>query len=374
MTLRRPAPAATGPVPAVMMPSVAVSGARAGRVTLILAVLLALALGAALLAACVGSVGVPLSETLRVLTGRPAVDPQMGVLLTDIRLPRVATAAVAGAGLAVAGLVMQTLFANPLADPYILGVSSGAGLGVAVVTIGSGSAASAFAAAVGGAGQVGTVGAAAVGAGAVLALVLLLGRWVRSVVALLIIGVMIGAVAGAGVSLLLAFAEPAQAQKFVMWGLGSVSGTDWPGVAMLTPVVLAGIVLAGVLARSLNVLLLGEAYAASMGVAVRRVRGLAITATALIAGAVTAFCGPIAFLGIAVPHLTRLALGSSDHRVLVPGCVLLGAAVCQLCAVVAQLPGQDGVLPLNVMTAVIGAPVVVAVLLRSRRLAGGVVT
>ncbi len=367
------APSTTPMAPSVAAPSVALASRR-GRVTAILGLLIVLAIGTTLLAACVGSVGVPLSETLRVLTGRATVDPQMGVLLTDIRLPRVATAAVAGAGLAVAGLVMQTLFSNPLADPYILGVSSGAGLGVAVVTIGSGSAASAFAAAVGGAGRLGTVGAAAVGAGAVLALVLLMGRWVRSVVALLIIGVMIGAVAGAGVSLLLAFADPARAQKFVLWGMGSVAGTDWPDLTLLAPVVAVGIVLAGLLSRSLNVLLLGETYAASMGVAVRRVRAWAITATALIAGAVTAFCGPIAFLGIAVPHLTRLALGSSDHRVLVPGCVLMGVAVCQLCAVVAQLPGQDGVLPLNVMTAVVGAPVVIAVLLRSRRLAAGVVT
>lgn len=340
----------------------------------ILSLLVFAAVGAAILAVGVGSVGVPVSETLRALTGRPTVDPQMSVLLIDIRLPRVVTAAVAGAGLAVAGLVMQTLFANPLADPYILGVSSGAGLGVAVVTIGSGSAAATFSAAVGGGGRIGTVGAAAVGAGAVLALVLLLGRWVRSVVALLIIGVMIGAVAGAGVSFLLAFADPAAVQRFVLWGLGSVSGTDWPAVAVLAPTVAAGTVLVGLLARPLNAMLLGESYAASMGVAVKRVRAWAITATALIAGAVTAFCGPIAFLGIAVPHLARLTLGTSDHRLLVPGCVAMGAVVCQLCAVVAQLPGGDGVLPLNVVTAVVGAPVVVAVLLRSRRLAAGAVT
>jgi iron complex transport system permease protein len=377
MTVRRaaataiPGPAAPQAARADIAPAVL---PRFHRAAVVLAALLLLAVGTALLAACVGSVSVPLAETLRVLTGHAAADPQMGVLLTDIRLPRVATAAVTGAGLAVAGLLMQTLFANPLADPYILGVSSGAGLGVAVVTIGSGSAASAFAAAVGGAGRLGTVGAAAVGAGAVLALVLLLGRWVRSVVALLIIGVMIGAVAGAGVSVLLAFADPSRAQKFVLWGLGSVSGTGWPDLLVLAPVVLAGILLAGVLSRSLNALLLGERYAASMGVAVRRVRGWGITATALIAGSVTAFCGPIAFLGIAVPHLTRLALGSSERRALVPGCVLMGAAGCQVCAVVAQLPGQDGVLPLNVMTAVIGAPVGVAVLLRSRRLSAGAVT
>jgi iron complex transport system permease protein len=186
MTIRRAAatalPAPPGPAAVPRAATTSAASAvlpRSRRIALVLLVLLVLAVGTALLAACVGSVSVPLAETLRVLTGHTTADPQMGVLLTDIRLPRVATAAVAGAGLAVDRLVKQTQFANQLADPYILGVSSGAGLGVAVVTIGSGSAASAFAAAVGGAGRLGTVGAAAVGAGAVLALVLLLGRWVR---------------------------------------------------------------------------------------------------------------------------------------------------------------------------------------------------
>ena len=352
-------------------PSRSPSGRRSA---IVLAVLVLLVLGTAFLGACLGSVSVPVSETLRALTGRPTADPQMGILLVDIRFPRVVTAAIVGAGLAVAGLLMQTLFANPLADPYILGVSSGASLGVAIVTIGTGAAASTFADLVGGVGRVGTVVAAAIGALAVLALILVLGRWVRSVVALLIIGVMIGALAGAAVSLLLAFADPDRAQRFVLWGLGSVSGTGWQDIAILGPVVLVGVLIAAVLSRPLNAMLLGERYAATMGVAVRRVRSLGIVATAVIAGAVTAFCGPIAFLGIAVPHLTRLALHTSDHRLLVPGSVLMGAAVCQVCALIAQLPGQDGVLPLNVVTAVLGAPVVVAVLLRSRRLSAGAVT
>jgi iron complex transport system permease protein len=216
-----------------------------------------------------------------------------------------------------------------------------------------------------------TVVAAGLGALAVLALVLVLGRWVRSVVALLIIGVMIGAASGAVVSLLLAFSDPARIQKFVLWGLGSVGGTSWQDLMFLTPAVLVGVLMAAWLSPSLNALLLGETYAASMGVGVRRIRTVAIIATAVIAGAVTAFCGPIAFLGIAIPHLTRLALGRADHRLLVPAAVLMGAVVCQLCAVLAQLPGSDGVLPLNVVTAAIGAPVVVIALLRSRTLAAG---
>ena len=341
------------------------------RPALVLAALALLTLAAAVLAVGVGSVAIPPSATWQYLTTGETSDPTFTVLLEQVRLPRAVTAILAGAGLAVAGLLMQTLFANPLADPFILGVSSGAGLGVALAVLGTGTAAGSFVAGLGVSGRAGTVVAAALGALAVLLLVLMLGRWVRSVVALLIIGVMIGSAATAVVSLLLAFSDPARIAKFVLWGLGSVSGTTWQDLAFLAPAVLLGVLLAAWIASSLNALLLGETYAASMGVGVRRVRTVAIVATAIIAGAVTAFCGPIAFLGIAIPHLTRAAMGRADHRMLLPAAVLMGAVVCQLCAVIAQLPGADGVLPLNVVTAAIGAPIVVIALLRSRTLAAG---
>ncbi len=341
------------------------------RPALVLAALALLTLVTAVLAFGVGSVSIPPSATVRYLVTGDAGDPTSTVLLAQVRMPRVITAVIAGAGLAVAGLLMQTLFANPLADPYILGVSSGAGLGVALSVLGTGTAAGAFVTTIGVSGRLRTVAAAAIGAFAVLLLVLALGRWVRSVVALLIIGVMIGAATGAVVSLLLAYSDPARIQKFVLWGLGSVSGTTRSDLWFLGIPVAIGIGMAAVLAGSLNALLLGETYASSMGVPVRRLRALVIVATALIAGAVTAFCGPIAFLGIAIPHLARLALGRSDHRLLLPASILMGAIVCQVCAVIALLPGSDGVLPLNVVTAAIGAPVVVAALLRSRTLAAG---
>ena len=341
------------------------------RSTLVLAALALLTLVTAVLAFGIGSVSIPPSATVQYLFTGDAGNPTSTVLLAEVRMPRVITAIIAGAGLAVAGLLMQTLFANPLADPYILGVSSGAGLGVALSVLGTGTATGAFVGIIGVSGRLRTVAAAALGAFAVLLLVLALGRWVRSVVALLIIGVMIGAAAGAVISLLLAYSDPARIQKFVLWGLGSVSGTTRADLWFLGIPVLIGIVLAAMLAPSLNALLLGETYAASMGVAVRRVRRSAIIATALIAGAVTAFCGPIAFLGIAIPHMTRLALGRADHRLLLPASVLMGAVVCQVCAVIALLPGSAGVLPLNVVTAAIGAPIVVAALLRSRTLAAG---
>ena len=210
--------------------------------------------------------------------------------------------------------------------------------------------------------------------GAVLLLVLAISRWIRSVVTLLIVGVMVGSVTSAIVSLLVAFSQPAQMQQFVLWSLGSYAGASWSDLRVLVPAVLVGVVLAATLVRPLNAMLLGEDYAHSMGVHLVRTRTIAITASALLAGAVTAFCGPIAFLGIAVPHLARLALGTSDHRILLPGVVLMGAGVSLLCSVVAQLPGRDGVLPLNVVTALVGAPVVILVLLRSRRAQAGTVS
>lgn len=215
--------------------------------------------------------------------------------------------------------------------------------------------------------------AAAIGAAAVLLLVLLLGRWVRSVITLLITGVMLSSAVGAITSLLLAFADPTRLQRYVMWGLGSYGGVTRGDLVIMVAVILLAIVLAGMLARSLNALLLGELYARSMGVPVVAVRIVAMLATAMIAGTVTAYCGPIAFLGIAVPHLARLAIGSSDHRLLMPAAIGVGVITSSLCSVVAQLPGDDAVLPINVTTALVGAPVVIVVLLRSRRLAAGAV-
>ncbi|PTR30509.1 iron complex transport system permease protein [Rhodococcus sp. OK519] len=332
--------------------------------------LVALVVAATILAVSVGSVTIPFGTTARYLFTGDAGSERWTTLIADIRLPRVVTAACAGAALAVAGLLMQTLFANPLADPYILGVSSGASLGVALVVLGSGTGAGVFAA-VAGTGRLGIAVAAAIGALAVLLLVLAISRWVRSVVTLLIVGVMVGSVTSAVVSLLVAFSQPAQMQQFILWSLGSYAGASWSDLRVLVPAVIVGIVLAATLVRALNAMLLGEDYAHSMGVHLIRTRTVAIASAALLAGAVTAFCGPIAFLGIAVPHLARLALGTSDHRILLPGAVLMGAAVSLLCSVVAQLPGRDGVLPLNVVTALVGAPVVILVLLRSRRAQAG---
>ncbi|MBW0132914.1 FecCD family ABC transporter permease [Pseudonocardia abyssalis] len=331
-------------------------------------VLLAVAaVGALVLAVAVGPVVVSPADTVAVLLGLTPADPTAPVLIGSVRVPRALTAALAGAALGVAGLQLQTLFRNPLAEPYVLGVSAGASLGVALAVAGTaGGSAGTFTAGVVGAGRAGTVVAAAVGAGFVLGVVLLLSRWVRSGIVLLIVGVMLGSLATAGVSLLLTVIDPQRAQQFIAWGLGSFSGTTGADLAVLAPVVGVGLLVALAGTKSLNALLLGEDYARSVGVRIGRVRLVILVSSAVLAGAVTAFCGPVAFLGMAVPHLARLAAGTSDHRVLLPVALLTGALVALVCAVAAHLPWLAGPIPVNVITSVVGAPVVIAVLIRSR--------
>lgn len=346
---------------------VGLSSPRRGRVPLALAGLAVSLLVLELVALALGPVRVPLDDTVRVLVGAEPSDPRWQVVIQTLRLPRALTATLVGAALGVAGLQMQTLFRNALADPYVLGVSSGASLGVALVVITSGGATAGFTAGVAGLGRVGVVLAAAGGAAVVLALVLLLARWVRSSVTLLLIGVMVGSASTAVVSVLLVYAEPQRAQQFLLWGLGSFSGTTWSDLRLLAPVVAAGLAVSLLTVRALNALLLGEGYARTMGIDVRQTRFVTLLSASLLAGSTTAFCGPIAFLGLAVPHLARMALGTSDHRVLMPGVVLTGAVVAVACGIVSQVPGSDAVLPLNAVTSLLGAPIVIAVLLRSRR-------
>lgn len=354
------------------------SGERSGGRTA--AALVALVVAVAVLfalAVSTGSVVIPLDRTLSALLGIGAPDPRLDLLVTDLRIPRAVTAALAGAALGTAGLLTQTLFRNPLAEPYVLGVSAGAGLGVALVTtIGAGGAAAgAFATGGLGTGQapggrLGMVLAAALGAGLVLGLVLLLSRFARSVTALLVIGVMLGSVISAVVSLLLVWTNPETAQQFLLWGLASVSGVARGELPLIATIVGAGLLGVALLAKPLDGLLLGDDYARTAGVDVARVRAAVLVVAAVLAGTVTAFCGPIGFLGIAVPHLARAAVGTSRHRVLIPATALTGAAIGLACAVVAHPPGVGTVIPLNVVTSLVGAPVVIAVLLRSRRLGG----
>ena len=321
------------------------------RTTLVLTGLAAAVLGLALLGLALGPVRVPLADTVQVLLGAEPSDPRWQVIVANMRLPRVLTALAAGAALGVAGLQLQTLFRNTLADPYILGVSSGASLGVALVVLLGGAAGAGFTTGMAGAGRAGAVIAAALGAAVMLTLVLTLSRWTRSAATLLLIGVMIGAASTALVSLAMVYSDPQRVQQFLLWGLGSFAGTGWADLRLLLPLVAVGLAAAAATIRPLNALLLGESYAATMGINVRRARVITVGSASLLAGVTTAFCGPIAFLGLVVPHVARITMGTSDHRVVLPAVTLLGAVAALGCGIVSQVPGSDLVIPINAVTA-----------------------
>jgi iron complex transport system permease protein len=316
-----------------------------------------------------GSVTIPPGQVVRSLIGRDVSDPVWDTIVWSVRLPRATTAALAGAAMGVAGLTMQTLFRNPLADPFVLGVSSGAGLGVAVLVLGTGTAAasSGVLAEARGLGAFGVAGAGALGAAVVMVIVLAVARWVDGRLTLLIVGLMTGYVAGGIVQVLLASASDSALRAYSSWGLGSFRGTTWEELVILGPAVGLGVALVASLVKPLDALLLGDRYAASMGVPIARVRMTCVGAAAILAGTVTAFCGPIGFLGIAVPHVARLVLGEGNHRRLLPSVAILGATIALAGELIAQLPGSERTLPVNAIFALLGAPVVIVVLLRGRQ-------
>jgi iron complex transport system permease protein len=321
-----------------------------------------------LLSLVLGSTWVPVARVIEVLARRSIEGDPAGIVVETIRLPRSITALLAGASLGIAGLQMQTLFRNPLADPFALGISAGASLGVALVVLGSGyGAAAAFGVAAGLRGDALITAAAVAGAMLVLGLVLAVSSRIDSPTTVLILGLMFGYAVSAIVTVLVGASQPERLQQWAQWGFGSFSGVTWQRLRLFAPLTAIGILLAGAMTKQLNALLLGENYARSMGVAVRRARLLTMGGASLLGAVVTAFCGPIAFLGIAVPHVCRGLLGTSDHRVLVPAVVLMGGIVALVAQIVSLLPGSAGVLPLNAVTSLIGAPVVVTILLRSRR-------
>ena len=328
--------------------------------------------GAALLAAVaasisLGSVWIPLGEVARVVGGGEATVAVWTTVIQQFRIPRVLTALLAGAGLGVSGLVMQTLFRNPLAGPFVLGISSGAGLGVALLVLTGGSAVGGVFLSVAGVfGGLGHAGAATLGAAAVLAGVLLVARRLSSMTLLLLLGVLFGYAANALTTVLIHFADAERIQSYLRWTFGSFSHVPASELWLMALLVAGGTIVAFIPAHSLNVLLMGDHYAASVGVRIAWVRFVAVGATALLSGAITAYCGPIGFVGVAVPHLTRSLYASSDHRVLLPATALTGALIAVLADIIARLPGTAYVLPLNAVTALFGAPVVAWVLLRRR--------
>ena len=318
-----------------------------------------------------GSVQIPVNDVLHILIGQqPAHSPWM-VIVLNFRLPKALTAVLAGSALAISGLQMQTLFRNPLADPFIMGVSAGASLGAAIVVLAIGTTGTLLLAGLGLSGDFSLASAASFGAASVLVLVLFVSRGARSTLTLLILGLMFNYITTGIVSLLFYFSIPERLKTYLAWTFGSFGGVTWGQLVVMAPVIVLGIFIAYLLPKQLNVMLLGETYARSMGLNVRQTRWWIIISASILAGTVTAFCGPIGFLGIAVPHLCRGLFNTSDHRLLIPAATLLGAILALLADLAAQMPGSQYVLPLNAVTSLLGAPVVIWVLLRQPNLQTG---
>ena len=319
------------------------------RSVLLFTALAALALFLFLLDLAVGAVAVPLGDVWAALTGGDCPRATAKIIL-NIRLIKAVVALLAGAALSVSGLQMQTLFRNPLAGPYVLGISSGASLGVALVVLaGVGS-------------SIGIAGAAWLGAAIVLVVIAAVGHRIKDIMVILILGMMFSSGIGAVVQILQYVANDESLKMFVIWTMGSLGDVTFNQLAVLIPSIIAGLLLAVITIKPLNLLLFGEEYAVTMGLNVRRSRGLLFLSTTLLAGTVTAFCGPIGFIGLAMPHVTRMLFRNSDHRVLVPGTVLSGASVLLLCDLVSKL----FTLPINAITALLGIPIVVWVVLRNK--------
>jgi len=331
---------------------------------LLLLMLVPLAFSASL---AFGSVSIPLPQVVHILLGGAPTRASWADILFQFRLPKALTALLVGAALSAAGLQMQTLFRNPLADPFILGVSSGASLGVALVLLGGGVHGNlSFIASLSILGSFTLAAAASLGAGLVLVTVLFLARRVQNTLILLVSGLMFGYLANAVVSLLIYFSRPERVQAMSLWAAGSFGGLTWTHMPVFVSMLLMGFLLAVAMIKPLNALLLGEEYARSLGLNVRRARIWIILSASLLAGASTAFCGPIWFIGVAVPHLARFLFRTADHRLLMPAVVLLGAGLALLADLLAQMPGSQRVLPLNVVMSLFGVPIVLWIILRLR--------
>lgn len=314
-----------------------------------------------------GSVSIPAGSVLRILFGIDGEDIIWQNIIFKSRVPQALVAIVAGAGLSVSGLMMQTVFRNPLAGPSVLGICSGASLGVAFVVLLSGSIGGIALSRLGFAGDLAmTIGAIA-GALAVMGLIVLVSQKVKGNVTLLIIGVMIGYVANAIIGVLKFFSVEEDIRAFVVWGLGSFARVS--GDQMVLFVVSMTVILpfALLLTKTLNLLLLGDSYARNLGLDIKRARFFVIGYSGVLVAVVTAYCGPISFLGLAVPHLCRTIFRTTDHRVLTPACILVGALFALICNLVARMPGFEGALPVNSITALVGAPIVISVLFSKRR-------
>lgn len=311
----------------------------------------------------VGSVALPLGEVVGALFG--GGDEVTRNIVLNFRLPKAVTALLVGASLSAVGLQMQTLFRNPMAGPYVLGVSSGASLGVALfllgmpllgISVSSGAAAS-----------LGVVGAAWIGSALIMSVVLAVTARIKDIMVVLILGMMFGSAATAVVEILQYLSPEGALKSFVVWTMGSLGGVSRSQLLIMAPVMIVGLILSVSLIKPLNAMLLGENYASTMGINIRRTRLMISIITVMLAGTVTAFCGPIGFVGLAVPHIARMIFREADHRVMMPASMLLGALIMLFCDIASQMPANDMTLPINTVTALIGIPVVVVVIIRNHK-------
>ena len=310
-----------------------------------------------------GSVSIPVSAITDILLGKGSPEhPSWQFIIIENRIPQSITALLCGAALSVSGLLLQTAFRNPLAGPSVLGIDSGAHLGVALVVLVAGGVVSTSSLTIGGFALV--ILAALSGAMAVMAVLLFLSRLLQNNVMLLIAGIMVGYIASSLISLLNFRATAEGVHAMALWGMGSFSSVSLDRLPYAVAIICLGLLLAFLLMKPLNALLLGDNYARNLGISLRRTRSLLLLTTGLLTAASTAFCGPIGFIGLAVPHIARLLLGSANHRTLLPATLLTGASLALLCNIISTLPGESGIIPINVITPVIGAPIVLWVILR----------
>ncbi|MEH1843822.1 MAG: iron ABC transporter permease [Nostoc sp.] len=332
--------------------------------TLVCVILVTSLIFSFLLDLALGSVDIPINEVIKILLGQEPEKVTWTHIILKFRLPKALTATLAGAALGVSGLQMQTLFKNPLAGPFVLGISSGASLGVALVVLTTSVTTPTLLADLGIISDFGLVIAASLGAASVLGMMLVVSRRVQDTMTLLILGLLFGYATSAIVSILLQFSSKERIQSYIMWTFGSFAGVTWRQLVVLIPVILLSLLAAVLQSKSLNALLLGESYARSLGLTVEKARFSIITIASILAGAITAFCGPIAFLGVAIPHLCRSLFTTSDHRILIPSVTIMGAILALFADLFSQLWVSQMVLPLNAITALIGTPVVTWVILR----------
>ena len=313
-----------------------------------------------------GSIDIPVADVLSILMGDDeGVKPSWQYIVLESRLPQALTAILCGAALAVSGLLLQTAFRNPLAGPSIFGINSGAGLGVALVMLLLGGSLSVGSVSV--SGFVAVLLAAFVGAMSVMALIFFFSSVVRNNVMLLIIGIMIGYISNSAISLLNFFATDEGVKSYMVWGMGSFAGVSLKHMPVFALITMVGLLGSLLLMKPLNALMLGDRYAENLGVNIVRVRNWLLLVTGLLTAITTAFCGPVAFIGLAVPHIARLLLTTDNHRLLMPATMLCGAVVALLCNFICFLPGESGVIPLNAVTPIVGAPVIIYVIIRERR-------